>query len=61
MQASYPITCPHCWQTFDIAIDCSIPDQTFVYDCEVCCNPLEITCQIDDGRIAYCDASSLEQ
>ena len=61
MEENYPITCPHCWQQFEIAIDLSIPDQTFVYDCEVCCNPLEIQCQVEGGRIVHCEASELGQ
>ena len=61
MQQHYPITCPHCWQSFDIPIDCSIPAQTFIYDCEICCNPLEIHYTADHGQVTHCQAQSLEQ
>ena len=61
MEELYPVICPHCWQQFEISIDLSVPEQTFVYDCEVCCNPLEVTCQVEDGHVAYCEAQSLEQ
>ena len=55
------ITCPHCWQTFWIPLDVTVPRQTFVYDCEVCCNPLEVDYEAENGRVTFCEARSLEQ
>ena len=61
MEEDTQITCPHCWQLFTIRLDLSVRSQTYVYDCEVCCNPLEITYEIEDGQVVYCEAVSLEQ
>jgi hypothetical protein len=38
-----PIQCPYCWETFSILVDPSEgEDQSFVYDCEVCCRPIDV-------------------
>jgi hypothetical protein len=30
--------------------DTSVQEQTLIYDCETCCNPLEITYQVFDNQ-----------
>ena len=42
MEEDIEFVCPHCWQITRIRIDLSEGGQTYVQDCEVCCNPLEI-------------------
>ncbi len=61
MQDHYDISCPHCWQTFSIPLDLSVRGQTFIYDCEICCNPLEVEYEAEGGQIVFCEARSLEQ
>jgi len=34
------ITCPYCWQELEIQVDPSVPEQSYVEDCEVCCRPI---------------------
>ncbi|MCC5850959.1 MAG: CPXCG motif-containing cysteine-rich protein [Verrucomicrobia bacterium] len=36
------ITCPYCWQPLEISFDPSVPEQSYVEDCEVCCRPMLI-------------------
>jgi transcription elongation factor Elf1 len=45
------ITCPHCWETFAMQVDVGAPHQTLVYDCAVCCNPLEIEYRIAESGV----------
>ena len=41
------IQCPYCWESFEIMVDPSEgDDQSFVYDCEVCCRPIDVTIRI---------------
>ncbi|MBA3698069.1 MAG: CPXCG motif-containing cysteine-rich protein [Planctomycetes bacterium] len=47
----HPITCPHCGETIDIAVDLSGPDQDDVQDCSVCCSPIHVTYSVRDGRL----------
>ena len=47
----HPITCPHCGETIDIAVDLSGADQDEVQDCSVCCSPIHITYSVRDGQL----------
>ncbi|MEO0571401.1 MAG: CPXCG motif-containing cysteine-rich protein [Bacteroidota bacterium] len=35
--------CPYCWEEISVLLDPSIPSQNYVEDCEVCCNPIDIS------------------
>jgi hypothetical protein len=41
-------------------VDLSVRRQTYVEDCEVCCNPIEISCTVQDDTIASFNAKTLE-
>lgn len=53
--------CPHCWQVIEMLVDTSVSEQTYVQDCEVCCNPLEITCRVEGGAVVEFEARELGQ
>ena len=53
-------TCPYCWQTISMVLDASVPTQTYVEDCEVCCQPIEISYAIEDAILTEFDAHVLE-
>jgi hypothetical protein len=36
------ITCPFCWETLTILLDLSLPEQDYIEDCQVCCQPIRI-------------------
>ena len=42
-------------------LDPSIVEQTYVEDCEVCCNPIEVTAAFYSQEMQMFDAQSLEQ
>ena len=46
------IQCPYCWERFEIVVDESEgADQYFVYDCEVCCRPIDVNVHIEGESI----------
>ena len=57
----YYFDCPHCWQNQLKLIDPSIEMQNFIEDCEVCCNPLELTLTVINNRIESFVVVKLEQ
>lgn len=61
MQEPCEITCPHCWQPNTVLLDTSVPGQTMIQDCEVCCNPYEISYTASDGDLESVEVRSLEQ
>ncbi len=46
---SAEIQCPYCWEMLDISIDPSVPVQTYVEDCQVCCQPILISVSHDEN------------
>ena len=42
-----------------MVMDLSVRHQTYVEDCEVCCNPIEITCTAEDDAIVSFNARTL--
>jgi len=53
--------CPHCWEEISMLLDASISSQTYVEDCEVCCNPIEIKTIFLENELQNFNANSLEQ
>lgn len=42
------VQCPYCGETITVLIDCSVPHQTYIEDCQVCCHPITFDVLIDD-------------
>ena len=49
MDSEFHVTCPYCGEEADIYVE---PDTqgTLVQDCEVCCNPWQVTVWWDAGE-----------
>jgi hypothetical protein len=56
MQEDAVITCPYCWESLDILLDLSIPEQDYIEDCQVCCQPIRVAYGSDDGKLTRLDA-----
>lgn len=50
MQAieSSVILCPYCGESFEIAVDVSAGQQTYIEDCYVCCRPITIDIHVNE-------------
>jgi hypothetical protein len=53
--------CPHCWEDISMLLDVSVYKQTYIEDCEVCCNPIEISPTFENGELIGFDSNSIEQ
>jgi hypothetical protein len=56
----YFFMCPYCGEGISMVLDTSVTTQTYVEDCEVCCNPIEIRYVAEDGDILDFSARVLE-
>ena len=52
--------CPYCGEEISMVLDLSVRWQTYVEDCEVCCNPIEISYSVQVGALATFAAKVLE-
>ena len=43
-----------------MVLDTSVRTQTYVEDCEVCCNPIQVRYSVEDDAIADFEAKVLE-
>jgi len=55
----HPFTCPYCWETITMLLDLTVADQSYVEDCEVCCNPISLSFSADRGEIVEFDAQQM--
>jgi hypothetical protein len=53
--------CPYCWEKISMIIDASIPQQSYIEDCEVCCNPIQISSTFEQGELTCFFSESIEQ
>jgi hypothetical protein len=49
--------CPTCGETIELLIDCSIDEQRYIEDCEVCCRPILIRVVTDEGGMPQVEVS----
>jgi hypothetical protein len=53
--------CPYCWEEISMLLDSSVRKQTYVEDCEICCNPIEISVGFENNELLKFDARNIEQ
>ena len=53
--------CPYCWEEISMIFDKSLSEDSYIEDCEVCCNPIEVKYQSDGETITNFSAISIEQ
>ncbi len=45
------IECPYCGENLTVSVDCSAGSHDFIEDCTVCCRPIELHAEIDNGQL----------
>lgn len=44
--------CPYCGESITLLIDTSCAEQSYIEDCEVCCQPMIVSAFVDeDGQV----------
>ncbi|MSU19322.1 MAG: CPXCG motif-containing cysteine-rich protein, partial [Lacunisphaera sp.] len=46
MHDALTLSCPHCGESFSLALDVSEGSAEFTADCEVCCRPMKVSVNI---------------
>ncbi len=57
----YFFQCPYCWEQISMLIDVSQNNQSYIEDCEVCCNPIKVSILVENQEIVSFQAESIEQ
>lgn len=45
------LQCPYCGEPISVLVDCSEAQQQYVEDCQVCCNPMLLSVDVDDSGV----------
>lgn len=45
------IGCPYCGETMEIVLDLSAGSQSYVEDCQVCCQPMQVSFAAEDDEL----------
>jgi transcription elongation factor Elf1 len=53
--------CPYCWSEISMLLDTSVAVQVYIEDCEVCCNPIEVTVGFNSNELSNFQVNSIEQ
>lgn len=53
--------CPYCWEEISVLLDPSVSQQTYIEDCEICCNPIEFHVSFEENELQQFDAQPIEQ
>lgn len=54
METEKRFRCPYCRERISMILDLSVDgEQTYIEDCEVCCNPIQITYASADGELLH--------
>jgi transcription elongation factor Elf1 len=56
----HAFACPYCGEEISMVLDLSVPRQTYVEDCEVCCRPIEISYAAEDESLTDFEARALD-
>ncbi len=61
MEEEFFYTCPYCFTEVSIIADKSVRKQSYIEDCERCCNPIEFTIVVEACEIVHFDAEAIGQ
>jgi hypothetical protein len=52
--------CPHCGEAIDLTLDLSVPEQSYIEDCPVCCNPMLVSYSAADGEVEAVSVAAVD-
>ena len=56
------ITCPYCGEVITTRLDLSAGSQSYVEDCQVCCQPMQLAVRVaEDGSLAAVTAERMDR
>jgi hypothetical protein len=52
LETTAEVSCPYCGEVITLFLDLSIATQTYVEDCSVCCQPMNVSYSVEDGELS---------
>jgi hypothetical protein len=55
------VQCPYCAEVYETQVDLTAGSFTYVEDCQICCQPIELYVEVNDaGRLRSVNASRMD-
>jgi len=48
---THQLSCPYCGEEIQIVVDCSVSEQDYIEDCQVCCRPIHFHIEIEGEHV----------
>lgn len=61
MLEEYFFQCPYCWEEISMMLDLTAGGQNYVEDCEVCCNPITVSYEVEDSAVVGFNADATQE
>lgn len=45
------VECPYCGESFDVRVSTGEEGQSMVQNCQVCCKPVQLSVEVDEGEV----------
>jgi hypothetical protein len=52
LETTAEVSCPYCGETITLLLDLSVESQSYIEDCSVCCQPMNVSYSTEDGELA---------
>ncbi|HEY8230467.1 MAG TPA: CPXCG motif-containing cysteine-rich protein [Rhodanobacteraceae bacterium] len=52
MPEAISTTCPYCGEPIELVVDASAGSSRYIEDCQVCCRPMQVDVEVDDGQVS---------
>ena len=46
------VTCPYCGESLELVVDASAGSAEYVEDCAVCCQPMQVSVEVDGTAVS---------
>jgi hypothetical protein len=51
LETTAEVSCPYCGELITLFLDLSVETQTYIEDCSVCCQPMSVSYNAEDGAL----------
>jgi hypothetical protein len=52
LETTAEVSCPYCGEIITLFLDLSVDSQTYVEDCSVCCQPMNVSYSVENGELS---------
>jgi hypothetical protein len=53
LETTVEVSCPYCGETIMLVLDLSVDSQSYIEDCQVCCQPMRVSYRAGEGELVH--------